>query len=118
VVPNSKEEHSFSYTVEGVTENGVFVLQAQEWGGGGTGVFPSLLFVRIRQDMGFGELKDDKLDLTRKRILIEILGEIPLGDRVSSDIKIDGNTVMIQSEQHLPPNEKSIKKITISLEDK
>lgn len=118
VPPSSKEEHSFSYALEGVTDNGVFIIQTTEWGGGGTGVFPSLLFVRIRREMGFGGIKNGKLDLNHQRILIEKLGELPLGDRVRAIVKVQGNTVTIDSEQNLPPYKKSTQKITLSTEER
>lgn len=106
---------SFSYVVEGVTDNGVFVLQTIE-NGGGTGYFQSLLFVRIREDMGFGKAQDDKLVLNQKRILIEKLGEMPLGDRVKVDVKVKGNTLVLNTEGR--NGEKSTKKISLSLENK
>jgi hypothetical protein len=107
----------FKYTVEGVTDNGVFVIKTVE-NGGGSGYFYNLLFVRIREDSGFGNIENEKLALNRKRILIEKLGEIPLGDRTSPDIKVEKNNVRIESKQHLPPYEKSTKTLTISLKSK
>lgn len=114
----SQEDHSFSYAIEGITDNGIFILQTMEWGGGGTGVFPNLLFVRIHEDMGLGEIKNDQLALNRKRLLIEKLGEFPLGDRVKTVVTVQGNTILLKSEQGLPPYHKSTKKITISLDEK
>ena len=117
-VSNSQENNSFSYSIEGVTDNGFYILKTAEWGGGGTGIFYNLLFVRIRQGVGFGEAKNGRILLNHKRILIEKLGEIPLGDRVKSIITVQGNSILIEAEQAIPPYEKSTKKIMLSLEKK
>lgn len=118
VPPSSKEEHFFKYALEGVTDNGVFVIQTIEWGGGGTGAFPTLLFIRIHKGMGFGEIKNGKIALNHKRILIEKLGELPLGNRVKTTVTVQGNTVNLDSEQFIPPYKKSTQKITLSMEEK
>jgi tetratricopeptide (TPR) repeat protein len=118
VPPSSKEDRSFRYTVEGVTDNGIFVIQTTDWGDGGTGIFPNLLFVRIRKGMGFGDVKNGGLSLNRQRILVEKLGELPLGDRVRAIITIQGNTIRIDSEQGLPPYKKNTEKIVLSVEEK
>lgn len=117
VFPASKEEYSFRYHIEGMTSNGIFVLQTSQWGGGGTMVDNRLLFVRILKGVGFGDVENDKLSLNHKRILIEKLGEFPLGDRVYATVKIEGNTLFIETQNPRFPKENSTKKITLSLEN-
>ncbi|MBA3813716.1 MAG: hypothetical protein H0X26_04380 [Alphaproteobacteria bacterium] len=121
-IPSEAKDHVsreiFYYDVEGITNNGVYIIQTA-WNGGGSGTFYNLLFVRIRKDMGFSNLDNNKFTLDRPRILIEKLGEYALGDRVPATmIKVEGNTVTIETQQHLPPYEKGTKKITISLENR
>ncbi len=97
------KEGFFTYSVEGMTDNGVFILSTSE-NGGGSGVFETLLLVRIIEGKGF-DLKERGLHnfkkssapvtLSKTRILIEKLGSVPLGDRSSFTIKIQGNTINI-----------------------
>jgi hypothetical protein len=107
------EDSYFRYTLEGLTDNGVFVLQTAEWTGG-TGTFYSLLFVRIIEGVGFGDETKGTLTLDHKRLLIEKLGEIPLGDRTNPIITVKGNEVHIETEQ-FPSGETVTKNIKISL---
>lgn len=116
-VKNTSEEGFFLYTLEGITNNGVFVLKTTE-SGGGSGVFSDLLFIRIKEDVGFGDLTKDKLTLNHKRILIEKLGAIPLGDRVSASITVQGNSVILKTEQAIPPHEQTTQKIMLEVEKK
>lgn len=103
----------FSYEVLGKTTKGIFVLRVTETGiieaGGGSGQFSQLLFVRIREDKGY----DDTFSLNRKRILIEVLGTYPLGDRIISTATIDGNSLLIQKTEWLPPHGESEEEITL-----
>lgn len=112
--PTSKEEQSFEYKLEGITQDGILVIKTSEWGGGGSGVFSSLLFVRICQNAGFGDVKDDNLQLTKKRLIIEKLGEIPLEDKTKTTIKIDGNTLHIDSVNILNSGVKTSKKVILN----
>jgi hypothetical protein len=99
----------FIYKVLGKTANGIFVLKVIE-GGGGSGIFSNLLFVRIREDKGF----DNKtLSLGRKRVLIETLGTVTLGDRVYSTVTIKKNSLLVETEEELPPHEKKVQEITL-----
>lgn len=91
----------FDYDVEGVTQNGIVVIQTAE-NGGGTGTFYSLLFVRIRKDVGLVDGENGKIDLNHKRILIEKLGAITLGDRKKAVVKIEKNNVVIGMEDFHP----------------
>ena len=111
--PSESPYQRFSYEVLGKTANGIFVLKAIEAGiieaGGGSGQVSQLLFVRIREDKGY----DDTFSLNRKRILIEILGRLQLGDRIISTVTIDGNSLLIQKTEWLPPHGESEEEITL-----
>lgn len=103
----------FQYTLEGKTTSGIFVLQTAEWTLDATGVFHNLLFVRIVEGTGLGEEKNGKLILGHKRLLLENLGEIPLGDRVTTKVTVKGNDVLIETEDPRFPEEKSTRTISI-----
>lgn len=111
--PQESPYQRFSYEILGKTANGIFVLKVIEAGiiaaGGGSGQFSQLLFVRIREDKGY----DDTFSLNRKRILIEVLGTFPLGDRIISMVTIDGNSLLIQKTEWLPPHGESEEEITL-----
>jgi len=98
----------FIYKVLGKTANGLFVLKAIE-GGGGSGVWSHLLFVRIKEDKEY----DHTFSLNRRRILIETLGRISLEDRIISTVTIDGNSLLIQKTEWLPPHGESEEEITL-----
>lgn len=114
--PDVEGSRDFTYKVEGVTDNGIFVVKTVNAGKDGSGVFVNLLFLRMREDRGLSDIKEGKLVLNRKRILIEKLGSYDIGDRVSSDVKIEGNTVAVNTEER--SGEKATTKFTISLEEK
>ena len=111
--PSESPYQRFSYEVLGKTANGIFVLRVIEAGiieaGGGSGQFSQLLFVRIREDKGY----DDTFSLNRKRILIEVLGTYRLGDRIISTVTIDGNSLLIETKEWLPPHGESEEEITL-----
>lgn len=111
--PSEAPYQRFSYEVLGKTANGIFVLRVVEAGiiaaGGGSGQFSQLLFLRIRKDKGY----DDTFSLNRKRLLIDIIGTYPLGDRITSSVTIDGNTLLIKTQEGLPPRDESEEEITL-----
>ena len=109
----SEEKESFKYSIKGVTDNGVFVIETTWWGGG-SGIFSNLLFVRIIKAAGFGEVKNNKLTLNNKRILIEKLGGIGFGDRVWANVTVQGNSVHIKTQNPQFPEE-NIDKMIIEL---
>lgn len=113
-ISNFDKEGAFSYSLEGKTDNGIFVIHTVE-SGGGTGRFSNLLFVRIREHVGLGEIENEKLELTDKMIVIEKLGSIYLGDRVNVKITIDGNSVLLKTQQDIFPHEENTKKFTVHL---
>ena len=96
---NLDEETQFNYTVHGVTKDGIFILETTDWSGG-TGVFSHVLFVRFRQDMAF-ETGNKTVTLSRNRLLIEKMGEIPLGDRTYSEFTLKRNILTIKTHQRL-----------------
>jgi hypothetical protein len=100
-----EEQQSFSYSVTGRTNNGIFVLQTVNWEGG-SGYFYDILFVRIREGIGLSKTANDTLTLNQKWLLIEKLGAITLGDRVMVDVTIDENSVLINAKESLPPHNK------------
>jgi hypothetical protein len=103
----------FSYEILGKTANGIFVLKVIEAGiieaGGGSGQISQLLFVRIREDKGY----DDTFSLNRKRLLVEALGRYQLGDRIISTVAIDGNSLLIEKKEWLPPHDESKEEIML-----
>jgi hypothetical protein len=91
-----REEGSyFGYQYLGNTDSGVNILGISE-SGGGSGIFKSLLFVKIEEDYGI-TFNDDTnvIKKDRKRILVKKLGSVILGDRYSGELKIEGNRLLI-----------------------
>ena len=85
----------FGYRLLGTTPSGVTVLITKS-GGGGTGIFESLLLVSFDKDKGFSyDKKADVLRLNRDRLLLKKLSEFPLGDRRIGKISLRGDTIHI-----------------------
>ena len=93
----------FSYKVEGKTKNGIYVLSTREQSGG-TGIFVTFLFLKIKEDAAFdfSNLKSDNkthhLKPTRKRLLLEKIGEDAMGDCATCghEVKVKDNQVTIE----------------------
>jgi hypothetical protein len=78
----------FKYEYLGVLPNGIHVVRTYECGGG-SGVFISLLLVRFASGMA----RDG--DKCRKRVVMECVGEIGMGDRNYGEVTLEGNGVRI-----------------------
>jgi hypothetical protein len=104
---------TFSYAVEGHTKNGIYIIKTVE-SGGGSGVFPTLLFLKLREDksLDVGKLKLNKniqhIKRTEKRLLLDIIGSLALGDRSQSTISIKENSLFIEKENHLDEKKESL----------
>ena len=90
------EDQQFSYAIEAMADNGVYVIKTSE-NFGGSGSFQSLLFLRVRDVMVPNmESKDIILPL-KKRLVIESLAAFTLGDRADTTISVQGNVVDINT---------------------
>jgi hypothetical protein len=91
-------DSTLSYEILGKTTSEVYVIRIVNFPNRGTGVFSSLLFVKVETEPKFQFVKDDASGSTRykavgNRIVLRKLADYRLGDRMFSEIKINGNTV-------------------------
>ena len=87
---------SFLYKVHGVTQNGVWIVQVTEWGGG-TGYFKSFLFFKIKEKSAFALNPDTEvLSHTGKRLVLEKLYQQTLGDRANVEVHIQGSIIELE----------------------
>ncbi|TVR39782.1 MAG: hypothetical protein EA402_14330 [Planctomycetota bacterium] len=85
----------FAYSLVGQTDSGAFIVATAE-SGGGSGVFRSLKAFRLIGDYGIGQdSTKNHLSTNRPRTLLYYLGSIPLGDRWSGDLQVQGNELHI-----------------------
>lgn len=80
----------FTYQRLGTLANGWHVVRTGD-NGGGESTFEALLFVRFGVDEEHGEL-------TRRRVVMERRGIIPLGDRYQGRIRVFGDSISISAD--------------------
>lgn len=93
----------YAYRWVGSTQSGLDVLHVR-MSGGGSGIFNWVVFTLIEVDQGFDyPLARDVESRTeaarpeiRTRELLRFAGRIPLGDRWSGTIEVDGNDVVVR----------------------
>lgn len=96
---NSQETHgdvtlyeSFGYYWLGRLTDGTHVVETGE-GGGGSGFFMDLMFIRFSEGEIYWAGKKEK------QLLMTIVGIHGLGDRYEGDIKISGNKIFIPASK-------------------
>ena len=95
----AKDGNSYTYRWLGRLRNGLHVVRGAVWGGGGSGVFSGLLFVKFSTSKGLdGHLNSDKDIKSYDRILMTIVCNYGLQDRYSGEIKLQAqeNKVIVQ----------------------
>ncbi|MFA7000753.1 MAG: hypothetical protein WC352_01220 [Candidatus Omnitrophota bacterium] len=80
---------SFSYERLGKLNNGLHVLRVMD-GGGGSGVFTDLFFVRFSKGTGLTP-EGSQYD----QLLMSIVRQYPVGDRDDGEIKVLGDRVVV-----------------------
>jgi len=104
------EKTYFTYTVEGLTDNGVYVVSTCE-NTGGSAIFNKTLLIRIKEEINakfpdfFLSCPDQKqktpmrhdLKFSEKRLIIERIGKISTEDNVPAKVTVDKNTLKIES---------------------
>ena len=93
----------FAYRYVGSTPSGLDVLH-YTYSGGGSGLFSSVVFVRIESDVGVDYGRPAGVHHAqgpvgpeiRRRELIRMVGRIPLGDRWQGTIEVVGNDVVVR----------------------
>lgn len=93
----------FAYRYVGSTPSGLDVLH-YTYSGGGSGLFNSVVFVRIESDVGVDYGRPAGVHHAqgpvgpeiRRRELIRMVGRIPLGDRWQGTIEVVGNDVVVR----------------------
>ena len=87
---------TFTYAHLGTTDNGAMVIQVWE-SGGGSGLFSTLLFTKVKERMGanFDYANPSNLAFDKQQIVLEKLFSISLGDRQETSIGVNGNFVVL-----------------------
>ena len=87
---------AFTYAHLGTTDNGAMVIQVWE-SGGGSGLFSTLLFTKVKERMGanFDYANPSNLVFDKQQIILEKLFFILLGDRQENTISVSGNFVVL-----------------------
>lgn len=88
-----KENSHFSYIFHGTTPSGIQVLETISHVEGSTGVFSTLLFIKptLKYRLNF---ETTPLE-TKPMIILEKIGETPLGDRSNPAIHLQGDFVKV-----------------------
>ena len=87
----------YSYTHLGTTDNGVIILEYLDYGGG-SGVFPEFLGLKVKERMGdyFDYEENPSLTFDRQQIVLEKLFSIGFPSYISKKyIKINGNFIIL-----------------------
>ena len=100
--PECDPSCQFSYVVQGKTDNGLYVLTTSE-SGEGSGVFNSLLLLKIKEGEGghllerpqMSKKQEQIIAMPQKRLVIEKVAELGLGDRTGINLEIKNNTIKI-----------------------
>jgi len=90
--PDVMERRYLAYWVVGTTQGGVHVLETAE-SGGGSGIFMSVLLVRLSQEI---YVHDDGWGT---RWILTSLGEIDLGDRSDKRVTLQGETLLVRDPE-------------------
>ena len=87
---------TLTYAHLGTTDNGAIVIQVWERSGG-SGVFSTLLFTKVKERMGanFDYANPSNLAFDKQQIVLEKLFSISLGDRQETSIGVNGNFVVL-----------------------
>ena len=87
---------TLTYAHLGTTDNGAIVIQVWERSGG-SGVFSTLLFTKVKKRMGanFDYANPSNLAFDKQQIVLEKLFSISLGDRQETSIGVNGNFVVL-----------------------
>ena len=86
---------SFFYQHIGRLNNGLHVLHTIN-NTGGSGEFHSLMLIRFKAQVAF---MDDGKKIWR--IVMEQVGELPLGDRTDAELSVSGNSVVVKDRGKL-----------------
>ncbi len=87
---------TLTYAHLGTTDNGAIVIQVWERSGG-SGLFSTLLFTKVKERMGanFDYANPSNLVFDKQQIVLEKLFYISLGDRQETSISVNGNFVVL-----------------------
>jgi hypothetical protein len=91
--PDAHGNGYFQYRYLGATTNRTHILETAV-SGGGSGVFMTLMFVRLESDRTIEEGEP------RQRALLKLAGTYSLGDRDNGDLTIEGNKVIVGKSKH------------------
>lgn len=88
-----KDDRSFFYyRLVGISPSGIHILECAE-GGGGSGVFNSIVFLRFAKDEFLDVFKYE--GKTNQRLLLNIIGSAPLGDRYRGNVSYSEGKLFI-----------------------
>ena len=98
-LPDCEDACQFAYSRLGADDDGAQVIVVRERTGG-TGVFASLLILRFRvQELGLAaDATGENHRVGGTRVLLEKIGEIPLGEGVRAVVHLSGATVRAEGE--------------------
>ncbi len=98
----------FTYQYMGQTKNGFYILETWDRGGG-SGVFENLIILSVAKDTALEDL--DSTVKHTERILLKKLGQVGLGDRSYSNVKIDADRVIVHLYPRIGSDEKEETKV-------
>jgi len=84
----------YGYQHVGQMSDGTHVLRTAS-NGGGSGIFMTLLFVRLEED----EVRDPT-GLRHARVLMTVSGRFALGDRDDGTVRVDGDRVVVGASRY------------------
>jgi protein tyrosine phosphatase len=88
----------FKYRHLGASSSGIHIVHGVE-GGGGTGVFHSLMLLVLQSDTGI--ISDGDRMEVREHVLLKTLGSISLGDRYSGELLFADGKLRIGRDESL-----------------
>lgn len=91
-------ECKFYYRFEGTTDSGVSLVRT--WNrSGGSAIFSSLLFLKVKERNAVYKMIDGKFTWNKKQVILEKFFQLGLGDREAHTVEVDGDFLILNGER-------------------
>lgn len=95
IVAAVEGEERFAYSYVGTSKSGIHIVHTS-YSGGGSGNFHNILLLTISSRNGI-VFDEGKLG-EKERVVLSIIGCIPLGDRYCGDVNFDGKYLVVEPD--------------------
>lgn len=106
-------EERFTYSYVGTSKSGIHIVHTS-YSGGGSGNFHNILMLTISSKNGV-VFEEGKLG-EKERVVLSIIGCIPLGDRYCGDISLSGKYLIVGADTSPMPEHVQTKRLKIRVQ--